>query len=42
MSTFDIISHQLVNGFVFGSYYALVALGYTIMARNDKVTNSNA
>jgi len=39
MSLFDIISHQLVNGIVLGSFYALVALGYTMVYGIIKLLN---
>ncbi|MBI1173508.1 branched-chain amino acid ABC transporter permease [bacterium] len=39
MSVFDIISHQLVNGLVLGSFYALVALGYTMIFGVIKLLN---
>lgn len=39
MSLFDIISHQLVNGLVLGSFYALVALGYTMIFGVIKLLN---
>ena len=39
MSTFDIITHQLVNGLVLGSFYALVALGYTMIFGVIKLLN---
>lgn len=39
MSAFDIITHQLVNGLVLGSFYALVALGYTMIFGVIKLLN---
>ncbi len=39
MSVFDIVSHQLVNGLVLGSFYALVALGYTMIFGVIKLLN---
>lgn len=39
MSVFEIISHQLVNGLVLGSFYALVALGYTMIFGVIKLLN---
>jgi len=39
VSTFDIITHQLVNGLVLGSFYALVALGYTMIFGVIKLLN---
>ncbi len=39
MSLLDIISHQLVNGLVLGSFYALVALGYTMIFGVIKLLN---
>lgn len=39
MSTFDIITQQLVNGIVLGSFYALVALGYTMVFGVVKLLN---
>lgn len=39
MSTFDIIAQQLVNGLVLGSFYALVALGYTMIFGVIKLLN---
>jgi branched-chain amino acid transport system permease protein len=39
MSTFDIIAQQLVNGLVLGSFYALVALGYTMVFGVVKLLN---
>lgn len=39
MSVFDIISHQLANGLVLGSFYALVALGYTMIFGVIKLLN---
>ncbi len=39
MSVLDIISHQLVNGLVLGSFYALVALGYTMIFGVIKLLN---
>ncbi|UJQ94271.1 branched-chain amino acid ABC transporter permease [Mariluticola halotolerans] len=39
MSVFDIIAHQLVNGLVLGSFYALVALGYTMIFGVIKLLN---
>ena len=39
MSVFDIITHQLVNGLVLGSFYALVALGYTMIFGVIKLLN---
>ena len=31
MGIVDILTQQLVNGIVLGSFYALVALGYTMV-----------
>ena len=39
MGAFDIITHQLVNGIVLGSFYALVALGYTMIFGVIKLLN---
>ena len=39
MSVFDIFTHQLVNGIVLGSFYALVALGYTMVFGVVKLLN---
>ncbi len=39
MSTFDIFAQQLVNGLVLGSFYALVALGYTMIFGVIKLLN---
>lgn len=39
MSVFDVIAHQLVNGLVLGSFYALVALGYTMIFGVIKLLN---
>ena len=39
MSVLDIIFHQLVNGLVLGSFYALVALGYTMIFGVIKLLN---
>ena len=39
MTLFDILSHQLVNGIVLGSFYALVALGYTMVFGVVKLLN---
>jgi len=39
MSVFEIIMHQLVNGLVLGSFYALVALGYTMIFGVIKLLN---
>lgn len=39
MSLFDIFTHQLVNGLVLGSFYALVALGYTMIFGVIKLLN---
>ena len=39
MSVFDIFAHQLVNGIVLGSFYALVALGYTMVFGVVKLLN---
>ncbi|MGN6551480.1 MAG: branched-chain amino acid ABC transporter permease [Pararhizobium sp.] len=39
MSLYDIITHQLVNGLVLGSFYALVALGYTMIFGVIKLLN---
>lgn len=39
MSIFDIIALQLVNGVVLGSFYALVALGYTMVFGVVKLLN---
>ena len=39
MSTYDLILHQLVNGLVLGSFYALVALGYTMIFGVIKLLN---
>jgi branched-chain amino acid transport system permease protein len=39
MTAFDIITHQLVNGIVLGSFYALVALGYTMVFGVVKLLN---
>jgi len=39
MGVFDIFTHQLVNGIVLGSFYALVALGYTMVFGVVKLLN---
>lgn len=39
MSIFDILTQQLVNGIVLGSFYALVALGYTMVFGVVKLLN---
>ena len=39
MSAFDIVTHQLVNGLVLGAFYALVALGYTMVFGVIKLLN---
>jgi len=39
MSAFDIFLQQLVNGLVLGSFYALVALGYTMIFGVIKLLN---
>ncbi len=39
MSVFDIITQQLINGLVLGSFYALVALGYTMVYGVIKLLN---
>ncbi len=39
MSVLEIVSHQLVNGIVLGSFYALVALGYTMIFGVIKLLN---
>ncbi|MEO6015514.1 MAG: branched-chain amino acid ABC transporter permease [Devosia sp.] len=39
MTIFDIFTHQLVNGIVLGSFYALVALGYTMVFGVVKLLN---
>ena len=39
MSIFDIFAQQLVNGLVLGSFYALVALGYTMIFGVVKLLN---
>lgn len=39
MSLFDILAQQLVNGLVLGSFYALVALGYTMVFGVIKLLN---
>jgi branched-chain amino acid transport system permease protein len=39
MSVFDILTNQLVNGIVLGSFYALVALGYTMIFGVIKLLN---
>jgi branched-chain amino acid transport system permease protein len=39
MGLFDILSQQLVNGIVLGSFYALVALGYTMVFGVVKLLN---
>lgn len=39
MSLFDIILQQLLNGIVLGSFYALVALGYTMVFGVVKLLN---
>ena len=39
MSVFNVIAHQLVNGIVLGSFYALVALGYTMIFGVIKLLN---
>ena len=39
MSVFDIFAQQLVNGLVLGSFYALVALGYTMIFGVVKLLN---
>jgi branched-chain amino acid transport system permease protein len=39
VSLVDILTHQLVNGIVLGSFYALVALGYTMIFGVIKLLN---
>ena len=39
MGTFEIVTQQLVNGLVLGSFYALVALGYTMIFGVIKLLN---
>ncbi len=39
MSLADILTHQLLNGLVLGSFYALVALGYTMIFGVIKLLN---
>jgi branched-chain amino acid transport system permease protein len=39
MSVFDIFTNQLLNGIVLGSFYALVALGYTMVFGVVKLLN---
>jgi branched-chain amino acid transport system permease protein len=39
MTAFDIFAQQLVNGIVLGSFYALVALGYTMIFGVVKLLN---
>lgn len=39
MNTFDIFTNQLLNGIVLGSFYALVALGYTMVFGVVKLLN---
>jgi branched-chain amino acid transport system permease protein len=39
LGLFDIFTHQLVNGIVLGSFYALVALGYTMVFGVVKLLN---
>lgn len=39
MGLFDVFTHQLVNGIVLGSFYALVALGYTMVFGVVKLLN---
>jgi branched-chain amino acid transport system permease protein len=39
MSLLDILAHQLLNGLVLGSFYALVALGYTMIFGVIKLLN---
>lgn len=39
MSLLDLLAHQLVNGIVLGSFYALVALGYTMIFGVIKLLN---
>jgi len=39
VTVFDIFTHQLVNGIVLGSFYALVALGYTMVFGVVKLLN---
>jgi len=39
MTAFDIVTQQLVNGIVLGSFYALVALGYTMVFGVVKLLN---
>lgn len=39
MSTFDIILQQLANGLIMGSFYAMVALGYTMVYGIIKLLN---
>jgi len=39
VNAFDIVTHQLVNGLVLGSFYALVALGYTMIFGVIKLLN---
>jgi branched-chain amino acid transport system permease protein len=39
MASFDIFAQQLINGIVLGSFYALVALGYTMVFGVVKLLN---
>ncbi len=39
MTVFDIFTNQLLNGIVLGSFYALVALGYTMVFGVVKLLN---
>ena len=39
MTLIDILAQQLVNGLVLGSFYALVALGYTMVFGVVKLLN---
>ncbi|WIJ25111.1 branched-chain amino acid ABC transporter permease [Devosia sp. RR2S18] len=39
MTTFDVVLQQIVNGLVLGSFYALVALGYTMIFGVIKLLN---
>ena len=39
MTVFDIFLQQLLNGIVLGSFYALVALGYTMVFGVVKLLN---
>lgn len=39
MTTFDVVMQQIVNGLVLGSFYALVALGYTMIFGVIKLLN---